>query len=148
MVCFSLCLFQPFTNWLPDLYFLVPTAAVCVYIEKLFPTPMCISLDLGCIWPDEVYVDEVYHHTRPSRILCMTSMYVYLEYMVILILYATIIVLYNILKNMCSFEFFFHIVKIWSILILVCQHTQANKWVRTYTQRDLLIMGVTTPRSI
>jgi len=34
----------------------------------------------------------------------MTSMYIYLEYMVILILYAIIIVLYNILKNMCSFE--------------------------------------------
>ena len=34
----------------------------------------------------------------------MTSMYVYLEYMVILILYATIIVLNNILKNMGSFE--------------------------------------------
>ena len=65
---------------------------------------MCISLDLGCIWPDEVYVDGVYHHTRPSRVLCMTSMYVYLEYMVILILYATIVTLYNILKNMCSFE--------------------------------------------
>ena len=68
---------------------------------------MCISLDLGHIWPDEVYVGGVYHHTRPSRILCMISMYVYLEYMVILILYATIIVLYNILKNMCSFEIFF-----------------------------------------
>ena len=70
-------------------------------------TPMCISLDLERIWPDEVYVDGVYHHTRPSRVLCITSMYVYLEYMVILILYATIIVLYNILKNICSFEFFF-----------------------------------------
>ena len=45
-----------------------------------------------------MYVDEVYHHTRTSRVLCMISMYVYLEYMVILILYATIIVLYNILK--------------------------------------------------
>ena len=65
---------------------------------------MCISLDLGRIWPDEVYVDRVYHHTRPSMVLCMTSMYVYLEYMVILILYATIIVLYNILKNMYSFQ--------------------------------------------
>ena len=65
---------------------------------------MCISLNLGRIWPDEVYVDEVYHHTRPFMVLCMISMYVYLKYMVILILYATIIVLYNILKNMCSFE--------------------------------------------
>jgi len=65
---------------------------------------MCISLDLRCLWPNKVCVDEVYDHTKPSRVLCMTSMYVYLEYMVILILYATIIVLYNILKNMCSFE--------------------------------------------
>ena len=56
-----------------------------------------------------------------------TSMYVYLDYMIILILYATIIVLYNILKNMCSFEKQIHIVKIWSILILVCQHTQTDK---------------------
>ena len=73
-------------------------------------------------------------------------MYVYLEYMVILILYATIIVLYNILKNMCSLKN--HIVKIWSILILVSQHTQTDKWVYTHTQRDLLIMGVTTSGSI
>ena len=57
----------------------------------------------------------------------MTSMYVYLEYMVILILYATIIVLYNILKNICFFEKKIHIEKIWSILILVCQYTQTNK---------------------
>ena len=76
---------------------------MCVYREIIsysqgVVTLMCISLDLGCIWPDEVYVDEVYHHTRLSRVLCMTSMYAYLEYMVILILYATIIVLYNILK--------------------------------------------------
>ena len=69
-------------------------------------TPMCISLDLRRIWPDEVYVDGVYHHTRPSRVICMTSMYVYLEYMVILILYATMIVLYKILKNMYSFDSF------------------------------------------
>ena len=61
-------------------------------------TPMCISLDLGRIWSDEVYVDGVYHHTRLSRVPCMISMYVSLEYMVILILYATVIVLYNILK--------------------------------------------------
>jgi len=65
---------------------------------------MCISLDLWRIWPDQVYVDGVYCYTRPYRVLCMTSIYVYLEYMVILILYATIIVLYNILKNMCSFK--------------------------------------------
>ena len=52
-------------------------------------TPMCISLDLGRIWPNEVYVDRVYHHTRPSKVLYITSMYIYSEYMVILILYAT-----------------------------------------------------------
>ena len=65
---------------------------------------MCISLHLGCIWPDEVYVDGVYNHTRPSRVLCMSSMQVYLEYMVILILYTIVILLNNILKNMGSFE--------------------------------------------
>ena len=75
-------------------------------------TSMCISLDLERIWSGEVYVDGVYRRTKPSRILCMTNMYVYLEYMVILILYATIIVLYNILKNMCSFEKKNHMVKI------------------------------------
>ena len=42
-------------------------------------TPMCISLDLGRIWPDEVYVNRVYHHTRPSKVQCMTSMYVYIR---------------------------------------------------------------------
>ena len=67
---------------------------IYIYREIIFysqgvVTPMCISLDLRRIWPDEVYVDGVYYHTRPSRVLCMTSMYVYLEYMVILILYAT-----------------------------------------------------------
>jgi hypothetical protein len=61
-------------------------------------TPMCISLDLGRIWPNEVYVDGVYHRTRPSRVLCMSSMQVCLEYVVILILYTTVIVLNNILK--------------------------------------------------
>jgi hypothetical protein len=52
-----------------------------------------ISLDLRCIWPDEVYVDEVYDHTKPSMVVCMSSMQVYIEYMIILILYTTIIVL-------------------------------------------------------
>ena len=37
---------------------------------------MFISLDLERIWPDEVYVDGVYHHTRPSRVLCMYDKYV------------------------------------------------------------------------
>jgi len=79
----------------------------CIYIYREIisysqgvVTPMCISLDLRRIWPDEVYVDGVYHRTKPSVVLCKISMYVYLEYMVIFILYATIIVLYNILKNM------------------------------------------------
>ena len=86
---------------------------VCVYIYRKIifysqrvVTPICISLDLGRIWPDEVYIDGVYHHIRPSKVLCMTSIYVYLEYIVIIILYVTIIVLYNILKSRCSFEFF------------------------------------------
>ena len=84
---------------------------MCVCVKIIFYlqgviTPMCISLDLGRIWPDEVYVDGVYNHTRPSRVLCMSSMQVYLEYMVILILYATMIVLYKILKNMYSFDSF------------------------------------------
>jgi hypothetical protein len=51
-----------------------------------------------------VCVDEVYDHTRPSMVICMSSMQVYIEYMVILILYAIVIVLNNILKNMGSFE--------------------------------------------
>ena len=80
---------------------------IIFYSHKVV-TPICISLNLEHIWPNEVYVDRVYHHTRPSRVLYMTSVYVYLEYMVILILYATIIVLYNILKDMCSFEIFSH----------------------------------------
>jgi hypothetical protein len=56
-------------------------------------TPMCISLDLWCILFDEVYVDEVYDHTRPYMLVRMSSMQVYIEYMVILILYTTVIVL-------------------------------------------------------
>ena len=54
---------------------------------------MCISLDLRCIWPGEVYVDEVYDHIRPSIVVRMSNMQVYIEYMVILILYTTVIVL-------------------------------------------------------
>ena len=53
---------------------------------------MCISLNLGCIWNDEVYVGGVYDHTKPSRVVCMSSMQVYIEYMVILILYSTAMV--------------------------------------------------------
>jgi hypothetical protein len=55
-------------------------------------TLMCIFLDLGRIWPDEVYTDGVYDHTKPSRIVCMSSIQVYIEYMVILILYSTAVV--------------------------------------------------------
>jgi hypothetical protein len=43
--------------------------------------------NLEYMWPNEVYVDEVYDHTRPSTVVCMSSMQVYVEYMVILILY-------------------------------------------------------------
>jgi hypothetical protein len=53
-------------------------------------TPMFISLDLEYIWSNEVYVHEVYDHTRLSMVVCMSSMQVYVEYMVILILYTTI----------------------------------------------------------
>jgi hypothetical protein len=69
---------------------------VYIYIQIIFysqevVTPMCISLDLGRIWLDGVYVDEVYDHTRPSRVVCMSSMQVYVEYMVTLILYTIIV---------------------------------------------------------
>ena len=53
---------------------------------------MYISLDLWYIWPNEIYVDRVYDHTKPSRVVCMSSMQVYIEYMVILILYSTVVV--------------------------------------------------------
>jgi hypothetical protein len=53
---------------------------------------MFISLDLEYIWPNEVYVHEVYDHTRPSMVVCMSTMQVYVEYMVILILYTTVVV--------------------------------------------------------
>jgi hypothetical protein len=53
---------------------------------------MCISLDLWRIWPDKVYVDGVYDHAKLSRVVCMSSMQVYKEYMVILILYNTTVV--------------------------------------------------------
>jgi len=69
-----------------------------IYIREIISyshsvvTSMCISLDLGCIWPDEVCIDEVYYHTRPSRVVCMPSIHVYIEYMIILILYTTVII--------------------------------------------------------
>ena len=52
-------------------------------------TPMCVSLDLRHIWSSEVYVDVVYDHTKSSRVVCISSMQVYLKYIVILILYST-----------------------------------------------------------
>jgi len=41
-------------------------------------TPMCVSLDLRYIWSNEVYVDVVYDHTKSSRIVCISSMQVYM----------------------------------------------------------------------
>jgi len=37
-----------------------------------------------------VYVDEVYDHTRPYKEICMLSMYTYMEYVVILIIYTIV----------------------------------------------------------
>jgi len=48
---------------------------------------MCISLDLGGIWPDEVYIDKVYNHIKSSKVVYMLSMHAYIEYVVILIIY-------------------------------------------------------------
>jgi len=55
---------------------------------------MCISLNLGRIWPNEVYVDEVYDHTKPSKVVYMLSMHAYIKYVVILIIYTTVVALY------------------------------------------------------
>jgi len=52
---------------------------------------MCISLDLERIWPDEVYVYEVYDHTKPSEVVYMLSMHAYIEYVVILIIYTALV---------------------------------------------------------
>jgi len=52
-------------------------------------TLMCISQDLRCIWPNKVYVYRVCDHTRSSRVEYMSSMPVYVEYVVILILHTT-----------------------------------------------------------
>ena len=48
---------------------------------------MCISLNLGHIWPDKVHVDEVYDHTKPSKVVYRLSKHAYIEYVVILIIY-------------------------------------------------------------
>ena len=50
---------------------------------------MCVPLDLRYIWSNEVYVDIVYDHTKSSRVVYISSMQVYIKYMVILILYST-----------------------------------------------------------
>jgi hypothetical protein len=70
---------------------------IYIYREIIFysqgvVTPMFISLDLEYIWSNKVYVHEVYDHTRPSMVVCMLSMQVYVEYMVILILYTTVVI--------------------------------------------------------
>jgi len=67
-----------------------------IYIDVFFLharviTLMYISLDLRCIWPDEVYIDEVYDHSRP-RVICMLSMHTHIEYVVILTIYSTVVV--------------------------------------------------------
>jgi hypothetical protein len=56
-----------------------------IYIDILLGSSysMFISLDLEYIWSNEVY-----DHTRTSMVACMSSMQVYVEYMVILILYS------------------------------------------------------------
>ena len=54
-------------------------------------TLICISLDLWRIWSDEVYVDEVYDHTKLSKVVYMLSMHAYIEYVVILIIYTTVV---------------------------------------------------------
>jgi hypothetical protein len=81
--------------------FRVPSAAVFTLysyskaLEYRFRVPIVgslISLYLEYIWPNEVYVHEVYDHTRPFMVVCMSSMQVYGEYMVILILYTIVVV--------------------------------------------------------
>ena len=53
---------------------------------------MGVSLDLWCIWSDRVHIDGVYDHARPSRVVCMPSMSLCVDYMVIFILYSTTVV--------------------------------------------------------
>jgi len=38
-----------------------------------------------------MHVDEIYDHTRPCMVIYMLSMYVYIEYMVILIVYNIVV---------------------------------------------------------
>ena len=51
-----------------------------------------------------MYVDEVYNHTKPSKVVCMLSMHAYIKYVVILIIYTIVVAFSNILKNMDCFE--------------------------------------------
>jgi hypothetical protein len=67
---------------------------------------MCVSQDLECIWPDEMYVHGVCDHIRLSGVLCMSGMQVCIEYVDILILDTTTMVLYQYTKNVGSFESF------------------------------------------
>ena len=49
----------------------------CMHVRDVsddLVTPMCISQDLGCIWPDKVYICGACNHIRPSRVVCMSSM--------------------------------------------------------------------------
>jgi len=39
-----------------------------------------------------MYVDEVYDYTKPSKVIYMLSMYTYVEYVVILIIYTIVVV--------------------------------------------------------
>ena len=53
---------------------------------------MCVSLDLRYIWSNEVYINVAYDHTKSSKVTCISSMQVYMKYMVILILYSTAVI--------------------------------------------------------
>jgi hypothetical protein len=54
---------------------------------------MFISQDLRRIWLNEVFVDGVYDHTRPSTVVCILSMQVYIHRVYsYTYLYSTIVV--------------------------------------------------------
>ena len=38
-----------------------------------------------------MYIDKIYDHTRPSRVICMLSIHAYIEYVVILIVYNIVV---------------------------------------------------------
>ena len=83
------CKFGRHVNAPLDLYTFIKREII--FYSQAIVTPMYISIDLGHIWPNEVYVDGVCDHTKPSRIVCTSSMQV-IEYMVILILYSTTVI--------------------------------------------------------